>query len=205
MLLSIELPARVRHLTWGGRLRLLEHLTRSKMPFERLSSLVALSLLVAWMMLETASRAFANGIDLPTREAGQGEEVHVTGHAWLTCCPSGTPVEHVKLFLVEGSWPNEVRMLLFDVSATPEGDITTAFTVPYVEPGRYRLEACGGMPGQEACLPEGPFTVLVGQAPRNGADAWVWGLPAFVLLVVGLGALLLQRGHRPRVRWPGRL
>jgi hypothetical protein len=103
--------------------------------------------------------ALANGIDLVIREAKQGDQVPVTGHQWLTCCPPNTPVEHVQLFLIV---ENE-RVLLFDVSANERGEINTAFTVPYVTLGRYRLEACGGITVQDApCLPEGRFNVLPG-------------------------------------------
>ena len=101
------------------------------------------------LVTSLASSALANGIDLPTHEAMQGEEISVTGHAWLTCCPTNTPVEHVRLFLCEGPcWKSAKQVLLFDVAANEEGVISTVFTVPWVTPGRYRLEACGGRIGE---------------------------------------------------------
>ena len=185
----------------GGNL---EHLTRPNGVNKYLRRRTTVIVLVAlsWL-LGSGSDALASGIDLPTREARQGAEVQVAGHAWLSCCPSNTPVEHVKLFLVEGTFPDEVRVLLFDVPADSEGVISTVFTVPYVEPGRYRLEACGGMPGQEACLPEGRFTVLVGPSPTSsasaeGEDALGWVQPTFVVLALGAVMLLaLLRWRRP--------
>jgi hypothetical protein len=141
--------------------------------------------------------ALANGIDLPDRQARQGEEVPVTGHAWLTCCPPNTPVEHVRLFLVQGDGLDESeRVLLFDVAADVDGAISTAFTVPYVAPARYRLEACGGLTGQGPCLPEGHFTVLprppspTEAAPEAPKDSGIAGdfLIFWVLVIAAMGS-----------------
>jgi hypothetical protein len=141
-----------------------------------------------------APSALANGIDLPTREAMQGDEIAVTGHAWLTCCPPNTRVEHVQLFLVEGPALEESqRVLLFDVAANAAGTISTVFTLPYVAPGRYRLEACGGLvAGGPPCLPEGRFTVLLGPpspsptaSPAPGGEDPGWLLAMVALLVIG--------------------
>lgn len=151
------------------------------------------------VLTSLAPSASANGIDLLTREARQGDEVRVTGHAWLTCCPTGTPIEHVKLFLVRGpSYDASVRVLLFDVAATEEGLISTVFTVPYVAPGRYRLEACGGLPGAVACLPEGRFTVLLGPPSPASTPSPLpdvesspdWVLPMFALLAIAAAAVI---------------
>ena len=168
----------------------------------RPATLVVMTLVV---LVCIASTAFANGIDLPTREARQGEQIAVTGHAWLTCCPPSTPVEHVQLFLVKGSALEESqRVLLFDVAANEEGTISTAFTVPYVAPGRYRLEACGGLTPETApCLPEGGFTVHVGLSPSSAASPAPddedpgWLLPVLAVLVVG-GASALAYLFRSR-------
>lgn len=157
-----------------------------------------------------ASPAFANGIDLPTREAMQGDEISVTGHAWLTCCPSNTPVEHVQLFLVRGSVLNESeRVLLFDVAANEEGVISTVFTVPWVTPGRYRLEACGGLvAGGPPCLPEGRFIVRIGPPLPTSTtnhhpigDERNWWLPVLAVLVVG-GATAVAYTVNRRSRTP---
>jgi hypothetical protein len=156
-----------------------------------------------------ASPAFANGIDLPTREAMQGDEIVVTGHAWLTCCPSNTPVEHVRLFLLRGAGLEESqRVLLFDVAANEEGVISTAFTVPWVTPGHYSLEACGGLTAEGGpCLPEGRFTVLSGPpspiatAPtsqRADGEAPGWPLATLVLLMIGGAAAMAYFLNRRR-------
>jgi hypothetical protein len=159
------------------------------------------------VLTSAASPALANGIDLPTREAMQGDEITVTGHAWLTCCPSHTPVEHVQLFLLRGSGLDESeRVLLFDVPANEEGFISTEFAVPHVPPGRYRLEACGGLNVEDApCLPEGRFTVLLGPPsptppptpnPHPIGDETDWRLPVLAVLVIGgatVVAYLLNR------------
>jgi len=172
--------------------------------FRRPATLVALTIGV---VTSIAPSALANGIDLPTREAMQGDEISVTGHAWLTCCPTNTPVEHVQLFLVRGSGLNESeRVLLFDVAANQEGVISTEFTVPWVEPGRYRLEACGGLTaGSGPCLPEGRFTVLLGPPsptatpnPQPSDDEADWWLPAIALGLIGVAtavASFLNRGR----------
>jgi hypothetical protein len=155
---------------------------------------VALVAMAFGAVIAMASLALANGIDLPTREAMQGDEINVTGHAWLTCCPPDTPVEHVQLFLVEGSALEESqRVLLFDAAANEEGTISTAFTVPYVSPGRYRLEACGGLTPETApCLPEGRFTVLIGPSPSSSASPTPigeedpgWSSQVLALLIIG--------------------
>ena len=158
----------------------------------RPATLVAMTI---GLVTSFASSALANGVDLPTRKAMQGDEITVTGHAWLTCCPTNTPVEHVQLFLVSGSGMSESeRVLLFDIAANDEGVISTKFTVPWVEPGRYGLEACGGLTaGSGPCLPEGPFTVLLGPPspiatpnPQPRGDEGDWWLPAIALGLVGV-------------------
>jgi hypothetical protein len=169
----------------------------------RLATLVAMTIGV---LTATAAPALANGIDLPTREARQGDEIGVTGHFWLTCCPPNTPVEHVKLFLVGGSQPDESeRVLLFDVAANEEGVISTEFTVPFVAPGSYRLEACGGLPGAVACLPEGRFTVLLGPpspshiaSPPADGDGPGWSLSVLGLLIIGAAATVAYFARRRR-------
>jgi hypothetical protein len=149
-------------------------------------------MILGWLTC-MASPALANGIDLPTRKAMQGDEITVSGHAWLTCCPTNTPVEHVQLFLCEGPcWKSPKQVLLLDVAANEEGFISTVFTVPWVTPGRYRLEACGGLiVGAGPCLPEGRFTVLLGPpspspiaSPAPDEDPG-WSLPVLALLLIG--------------------
>jgi hypothetical protein len=150
------------------------------------------------VLTSTASPALANGIDLRTREAMQGDEVPVTGHAWLTCCPTNTPVEHVQLFLLQGGsvLDESERVLLFDVAANEDGVISTVFTVPWVTPGRYRLEACGGLVVEDSpCLPEGRFTVLMAPPspspasnPDPGGEDSSWLVPVMTVLVIGSAA-----------------
>jgi hypothetical protein len=155
-------------------------------------------LMIIGSLVSIASPVLANGIDLPTRKAMQGDEITVTGHFWLTCCPPNTPVEHVKLFLVRGPHLEESeRVLLFDVAANRKGFISTVFTVPQVAPGRYRLEACGGLPGQVACLPEGRFRVLLGTpsptstpTPRANGEESGWSLSVLALLAAGSAAVV---------------
>jgi hypothetical protein len=158
------------------------------------------------MLTCLTSPALANGIDLPTREAMQGDEITVTGHAWLTCCPPNTPVEHVQLFLLRGSGLDESeRVLLFDVAANEEGVISTVFAVPHAPPGRYRLEACGGLvAGGSPCLPEGGFRVLLGpSSPSPTASPYAndedpgWSLSVLALLVIA-GAIALAYFLRRR-------
>lgn len=173
--------------------------------FRRLATLFAMT---AGVVTSMPSPALANGIDLPTRQAMQGDEISVTGHAWLTCCPTNTPVEHVQLFLCEGPcWKSPQQVLLFDVPANEEGVISTVFTVPWVTPGRYRLEACGGDHSDGSiCLPEGRFTVLLGPPSPTPTpnqhpigDETDWWLPALVMLVIGVAtaiAYLLNRRSR---------
>jgi hypothetical protein len=179
--------------------------------FRRFDTLVAMTI---GAVTSIASPAFANGIDLPTREAMQGDEIRVTGHAWLTCCPANTPVEHVQLFLVRGSVLNESeRVLLFDVAANEEGLISTVFTVPWVTPGRYRLEACGGLvAGGPPCLPEGRFIVLLGPPslastpkPHPTGDERNQWLPvlAVLVVVVATGVTYLNRRSQSPSRRQG--
>jgi hypothetical protein len=173
--------------------------------FRQSGTLVAMTIGV---VTSIASPALANGIDLPTREAMQGDEISVTGHAWLTCCPTNTPVEHVQLFLCEGPcWKSPQQVLLFDVPANEEGVISTVFTVPWVTAGRYRLEACGGDRSDGSiCLPEGRFTVLLGPPSPTPTpnqhpigDETGWRSPVLVMLVIGVAtavAYFLNRRSR---------
>jgi len=135
----------------------------------------------------------------------QGDEITVTGHAWLTCCPTNTPVEHVRLYLVRGSILEETeRVLLFDVAANEKGFVSTIFTVPYVKPGRYHLEACGGLTqGGSPCLPEGRFTVLPGPpsptptaAPRADEEETGWSFPIPALLAIASAAAVAHLVRR---------
>lgn len=156
-----------------------------------------------------AGTASANGVDLADRQGRPGEVIFVTGHSWLTCCPSNTPVEHVGLFIVVDDLE---RLELFDVSADAEGVIVAEFVVPNLEPGRYTLEACGGLSEQSvACLPEGRFTVLPGPfvtaSPSDGARtpptglsngrSWsmLIGTVAVVALVAGAAFALRRQRH----------
>jgi len=129
-------------------------------------------------LLLQPSSALANGVDLPVREGISGERVRVSGHDWLTCCPSNTPVEHVELFLIA----HGRRIRLFDVTADRKGRISAAFTVPQVRGGTYRLEACSRDPGGTICLPEGLFRVLPSSLAATGAPL-AWPLALAVLLI----------------------
>jgi hypothetical protein len=101
-------------------------------------------------------------------------------------------------------------VLLFDIPANEEGVISTVFTVPWVSPGRYRLEACGGNPsGGFICLPEGRFTVLLGppsiaSTPNRHpiGDERNWWLPVLAVLVVG-GVTAVAYSLNRRSRSPG--
>lgn len=138
--------------------------------------------------------AWANGIDLPQRSGSPGDEITVTGHNWLTCCPENTPVERVRLYLL-GDEPLADRspldpsegLILFETNADASGTIETTFTIPQVAPAAYRLEACGDDPqGNWICLPEGEFTVVL---PFTGFAVWPFVL-ASVLASIGLGTLI---------------
>lgn len=138
--------------------------------------------------------AHANGLDLPQRSASPGDEITVTGHDWLTCCPQNTPVERVRLYLL-GDEPLADRspldpldgLILFQTKADATGTIATIFTVPQVPAGVYRLEACGDDPqGNWICLPEGEFTVVL---PETGSAGWPVVL-AVALVLIGLALLI---------------
>jgi len=168
---------------------------------------IALVVMTIGVLLCMAPSASANGIDLLTREARQGNEISVTGHAWLTCCPTNTPIEHVRLFLFRGpSYDASVRVLLFDVAANEEGVISTEFTVPYVAPGRYRLETCSGATGEVICIPEGRFTVLLGPPSSASTPSPLpdverspdWVLPMFALLAIAAAAVIPRFLRRRR-------
>jgi len=119
---------------------------------------------------------WANGIDLPQRSGSPGEQVTVTGHFWLTCCPPNTPVEHVRLYMII----DEERFQLFDVAADNDGNMKASFTVPDIPAGSYELEACGDDPqGDRICLPEGEFIVLLAGTGTAG-----------VFVIVGIAVLL---------------
>lgn len=156
------------------------------------------TLLLAVGVFSLGLPAWANGIDLPQRSASPGDEITVTGHNWLTCCPQNTPVERVRLYLL-GDEPLADRspldpsegLILFETNADASGTIETSFTIPQVAPAVYRLEACGDDPQDNwICLPEGEFTVVL---PVTGYAVWPVALAAVALALTGLGALIRLR------------
>jgi hypothetical protein len=139
--------------------------------------------------------AWANGIDLPQRSGSPGDEITVTGHHWLTCCPENTPVERVRLFLLgDEPWPRASPhdpsdgLVLFETNADESGTIETTFTIPQVPPAIYQLKACGDDPhGNWICLPEGEFIVVL---PFTGFAVWPFALAAFAFALIGVGTLI---------------
>jgi hypothetical protein len=160
--------------------------------------LACATLLLAVGVVGPALPAWANGIDLPQRSASPGDEITVTGHDWLTCCPQNTPVERGRLYLL-GDEPLAERspldppdgLILFETSADASGAIETSFTVPEVPAGVYRLAACGDDPQDNwICLPEGEFTVVL---PVTGSPGWPVALAAVSLAMTGSGMLITLR------------
>lgn len=146
---------------------------------------VTIALLIIAAVL-APTPALANGVDLQKTRGIVGEQIQVVGHDWLTY-PS-TPVQHVELHLLSGS----ERIILFDVPANSEGDISASFRVPNLTPGAYSLQACSWGPGTREnliCLPEGEFTVLAQALPVTGISTR--GLGALALALVAIGMLMI--------------
>ena len=168
-------------------------------------------LLVAAIALANTPCAAANGVDLLRRSGIPGQRIDVTGHRWLTCCPTRTPVEHVELFLVTSS--KSIR--LFDVSANDAGEINAFFIVPHLGPGRYGMKACGRGPNLpqvtpgRTCLPEGSFRIEATaprsrpQEQRSGERGAPGGTSLLARVVIAAGGLtgLLVAVEALRRRW----